>query len=138
MAIRNELFQKEITLLKKFLELTRETAKTVKEGNFSACLPLLQARGGLLTELADGRKRMAQASAREPQIPKPPTVTGIINEMQALYQEIAVYDQGIAEKLQKEKDQIRDTLRNLRHGHKTLQGYNPRRVHIPRYCDKRG
>jgi hypothetical protein len=138
MASQIELLQKGLALLKKFLELTRQTAQAGEEKDFSTCASLLQARAELLEEFTKQQKKLTPLPALRPENPNSATIAGAVMEMRDLYREIAAYDQQVGERLQKEKDQIGEKIRMTQQGQKALRGYNPRRPHTPKYCDKRG
>ncbi len=139
MASQVEMLRGGLELLRKFLELTRETANAVEEGNFSACASLLQARAKLLEEFANRKKPMGPAPASTLESRSSASeVESLRKEMGLLYRKIAAYDQGIEESLKKEKEQVAEKLRRAQHGQRALRGYNPRRSHIPRFCDKQG
>ncbi len=135
---RVELLKEELALMKSLRGLAEHIPLDLEDENLSSLTSLLSQRKSILEEISRCQERMEKAGTFPLGPGEEEELVDIINEIKSTHADIAELNQELGQRLSKEKDQVFEKIRQIRHSHQTLKGYSSKRTNIPRYCDKKG
>jgi len=131
------LLQEGLRLLKRLLDLTHQIEHALQSEDLLSVRGLLDSRGKILTRIsrrAEGARSVGRSLMEEND---GGGTSGLIDEINAVYEKIAGVEQKIKARLESEKDRVHQKILNARNVHRALRGYAPPRMGIPRYYDKK-
>jgi hypothetical protein len=132
------LLQEELGLLKRLLDLTHQIDHVLQSKDLSSVGDLLDSRGKILARIsrcAESARSLRSGTMKEND---GDGVSGLIDEIKAVYEKITGLDQKIKARLESERNGVRQRMWSARDAHRALQGYAPHRMGVPRFFDKKG
>jgi hypothetical protein len=130
--------QEELGLLKKLLDLTLQIDHALQSEDLSSVGDLLDSRGKILTKISGCAERARSVRRGLMTGNDGGRMSGLIDEIGAVYEKIAGVEQKIQARLESEKDRVHHRMLSARHAHRALRGYAPHRMGVPRFFDKKG
>jgi hypothetical protein len=131
------LLQEELRLLKKLLDLSLQIDHALQSNDLSSVGDLLDSRGKILARIsryAESARSLRSGTMKEND---GGGMSGLIDEIKAVYEKITGLEQKIKARLESERDGVYRRMLSAQDGHRALQGYAPHRMGIPRYYDKK-
>ncbi len=121
---------------RKFLKLTHQVERAVKNGNMENAEKLSEKREKVLNTISKQKNKGIKEKMAAENNGK--NNNGVYaKEIRRITDEVMELDRKIEKRIREQMNGVNDKLVKIRQGHKALKGYSPHRS-VPRFLDKSG